>query len=197
MFFILNSWIAFAQGVNNTTTLVGSWIGKLSVGPRELNIGLNIEQQEGYVVCTLDSPDQGVKGIGCYKNLLTDEAIKVTVSAIGASYEAELINGELVGTFSQSGLKLPLTLKRGEYKPLRPQTPAAPLAYTTEEVSFTNEIEDAQLSGTLTYPVNYEGYKRGTIPVVLMISGSYNPQNETCNEAKTKCVKIKTKRATI
>lgn len=25
----------------------------------------------------------------------------------------------------------------------------------------------------------------------------YNPQNETCNEAKTKCVKIKTKRATI
>ena len=61
IFFILNSWIAFAQGVNNTTTLVGSWIGKLSVGPMELNIGLNIEQQEGYVVCTLDSPDQGVK----------------------------------------------------------------------------------------------------------------------------------------
>mgnify|MGYP003301038536 CR=1 FL=1 len=172
IFFILNSWIALAQGVNNTTTLVGSWIGKLSFGSRELNIGLNIEQQDGYVVCTLDSPDQGVKGIGCYKNLLTDEAIKVTVSAIGASYEAEVINGELVGTFSQSGLKLPLTLKRGEYKPLRPQTPTAPFAYTTEEVSFTNETEGAQLSGTLTYPVNYEGYKSGTIPVVLMVSGS-------------------------
>ena len=174
MVLILSSWIALAQGVNNTTTLVGSWIGKLSVGPRELNIGLNIEQQEGYVVCTLDSPDQGVKGIGCYKNLLTDEAIKVTVSAIGASYEAELINGELIGTFSQSGLKLPLTLKRGEYKPLRPQTPIEPFAYTTEEVSFTNETEGevAQLSGTLTYPVNYEGYKSGTVPVVLMVSGS-------------------------
>ena len=173
-FFALSCWnmVLQAQEVNNTTTLAGSWIGKLSFGSRELNIGLNIEQQDGYVVCTLDSPDQGVKGIGCYKNLLTDEAIKVTVSAIGASYEAELINGELVGTFSQSGLKLPLTLKRGEYKPLRPQTPIEPFAYTTEEVSFTNEIEDAQLSGTLTYPVNYEGYKSGTVPVVLMVSGS-------------------------
>lgn len=29
------------------------------------------------------------------------------------------------------------------------------------------------------------------------IYANYNPQNETCNEAKTKCVKIKTKRATI
>ena len=175
-FFALSCWnmVLQAQEVNNTTTLAGSWIGKLSFGSRELNIGLNIEQQDGYVVCTLDSPDQGVKGIGCYKNLLTDEAIKVTVSAIGASYEAELINGELIGTFSQSGLKLPLTLKRGEYKPLRPQTPIEPFAYTTEEVSFTNETEGevAQLSGTLTYPVNYEGYKSGTVPVVLMVSGS-------------------------
>lgn len=30
-----------------------------------------------------------------------------------------------------------------------------------------------------------------------VLKSIYNPQNETCNEAKTKCVKIKTKRATI
>ena len=152
--------------------MVGSWIGKLSFGSRELSIGLNIKQQEGHVVCTLDSPDQGVKGIGCYKNLLTDKAIKVSVPAIGASYEAELVKGNLVGTFSQGGLSLPLILKRGEYKPRRPQTPAEPFTYTTEEVVFENKAEGAQLSGTLTYPVNYEKYKRGTVPVVLMASGS-------------------------
>ena len=148
LFLILSSLSAVAQQVNNTTQLVGSWIGKLSFGSRELNIGLNIEQQEGYVVCSLDSPDQGVKGIGCYKNLLTDDAIKVTVSAIGATYEAELVEGNLVGTFSQGGLSLPLTLKRGEYKPQRPQTPAEPYAYTTEEIVFENKAEGAQLSGT-------------------------------------------------
>ena len=172
LFLILSSLSAVAQQVNNTTQLVGSWIGKLSFGSRELNIGLNIEQQEGYVVCSLDSPDQGVKGIGCYKNLLTDDAIKVTVSAIGATYEAELVEGNLVGTFSQGGLSLPLTLKRGEYKPQRPQTPTEPYAYTTEEIVFENKAEGAQLSGTLTYPVNYEEYRSGTVPVVLMVTGS-------------------------
>ena len=172
LFLILSSLSAVAQQVNNTTQLVGSWIGKLSFGSRELNIGLIIEQQEGYVVCSLDSPDQGVKGIGCYKNLLTDDAIKVTVSAIGATYEAKLVVGNLVGTFSQGGLSLPLTLKRGEYKPQRPQTPAEPYAYTTEEIVFENKAEGAQLSGTLTYPVNYEEYRSGTVPVVLMVTGS-------------------------
>lgn len=169
---IMNSLAAISQEVNNTTALVGSWIGKLSFGTREMNIGLNIEQREGFVVCTLDSPDQGVKGIGCHKNLLNDKAVKVSVPAIGASYEAELVEGNLVGTFSQSGLTLPLTLKRGEYKPLRPQTPAIPFTYTTEEIVFENKEEGAQLSGTLTYPVNFEEYKRGTVPVVLMVSGS-------------------------
>lgn len=37
----------------------------------------------------------------------------------------------------------------------------------------------------------------GKITVYESREGNYNPQNETCNEAKTKCVKIKTKRATI
>ncbi len=172
MVLILSSWIALAQGVNNTTTLVGSWIGKLSFGSRGLNIGLNIEQQDGYVVCTLDSPDQGVKGIGCHKNTLTDTKISLSVPAIGASYEAELVEDTLVGTFSQGGLKLPLTLKRGEYKPRRPQTPTTPLSYTTEEVAFANKAEGAKLSGTLTYPVNFENYKKYSVPVVLMVTGS-------------------------
>lgn len=169
---IMNSLVAISQEVNNTTALVGSWIGKLSFGSREMNIGLNIEQREGFVVCTLDSPDQGVKGIGCHKKLLNDKAVKVSVPAIGASYEAELVEGNLVGTFSQGGLTLPLSLKRGEYKPLRPQTPTTPFTYTTEEIIFENKAEGAQLSGTLTYPVNYEEHKRGTVPVVLMVSGS-------------------------
>ncbi|MBP3290561.1 MAG: alpha/beta fold hydrolase [Alistipes sp.] len=172
MIFILSSWIVLAQGVNNTTTLVGSWIGKLSFGSKGLNIGLNIVQSDGYVVCTLDSPDQGVKGIGCHKNILTDEKISVVVPAIGASYEAELVEEKLVGTFSQGGLKLPLTLERGEYKPVRPQTPTAPFSYTTEEVVFINEAEGAKLSGTLTYPVNFENYKKCSVPVVLMVTGS-------------------------
>lgn len=170
LIFALGTWAASAQVVNNTTTLLGSWIGKLTFGPSELTIVLHIEQAEGYVVCTLDSPDQGAKGIGCYKNLLTDEAISVSVPSLGASYEAELVDGELVGTFAQGGIKLPLTLSRGEYKPVRPQTPVEPYPYKTEEVTFYNEADRATLVGTLIYPIGYETLTN--IPAVVMISGS-------------------------
>lgn len=162
--------VAVAQVVNNTTALLGSWIGKLSFGPSELTIVLNITQEEGYVVCTLDSPDQGAKGIGCYKNLLTDDAISVSVPSLGASYEAELVDGKLVGTFSQGGITLPLTLSRGEYRTNRPQTPTPPYPYNSEEVTFYNAADRATLVGTLTYPTNYASLK--DVPVVIMVSGS-------------------------
>ena len=54
----------------------------------------------------------------------------------------------------------------------RPQTPVGPFVYTTEEVVFRNDAEGAELSGTLTYPVNYGTYKNKSVPVVLMVSGS-------------------------
>lgn len=54
----------------------------------------------------------------------------------------------------------------------RPQTPKEPFPYVTEEVSFTNEAEGATLSGTLTYPVMHHIYPQGSIPVVLMVTGS-------------------------
>lgn len=54
----------------------------------------------------------------------------------------------------------------------RPQTPKEPYPYVTEEVSFANEAEGATLSGTLTYPVMHHIYPQGSIPVVLMVTGS-------------------------
>lgn len=170
LLFILGSWAAMAQAVKSTTELVGTWNGKLTVGPSSLTIVLNIEQADGYVVCTLDSPDQGAKGIGCYKLLLNDQAISVTIPTIGASFTAELQAGELVGSFSQSGINIPLSLKRGEYKPNRPQEPLKPYPYKTEEVTFVNEADHATLAGTLTYPIGYE--ELTNTPVVVLISGS-------------------------
>lgn len=166
----LFSLIGVAQPVQNTTALEGTWNGKLTVGPSSLTIVLHIEQADGYVVCSMDSPDQGAKGIGCYKLLLNDEAISVSIPSIGASYSAQLENENLVGTFSQSGLRIPLTLERGEYKPRRPQVPSEPYPYKTEEVSFVNKEDNATLVGTLTYPIGYESIEN--IPVVVMISGS-------------------------
>ena len=53
--------------VNPTTALLGSWSGKLKVGIMSLTLVLHLEQADGYVAVTLDSPDQGAKGIAAYK----------------------------------------------------------------------------------------------------------------------------------
>ena len=73
---------------------------------------------------------------------------------------------QIVGTFTQMDISLPLTLKPGEDKPNRPQTPQGPFPYTSEEVTFTSS--DVVLNGTLVLP---EGYTR-TTPALVMVTGS-------------------------
>lgn len=164
------SMLALAQVANTAPALIGSWYGKLKVGANSLTLVFHFEQADGYVVCTVDSPDQGAKGLGVYKEYLSEDSVSLKMTNIGAVYRAKLSNGKLVGTFSQLGMNFPLTLEKGEYKPKRPQTPVEPYPYKTEEVTFYNSIDEATLAGTLTYPVGYENMK--DIPVVIMVTGS-------------------------
>lgn len=146
---------AHAQ-VNPTTALEGSWSGKLKVGAMSLTLVLHLEQADGYVKASLDSPDQGAKGISAYKEYLSDDSVAIKVESIGATYRAKLKDGKLDGTFSQSGMTFPLELTKGVTEVKRPQEPKAPYPYETEEVTFKNEVDGATLAGTLTWPVGYD-----------------------------------------
>lgn len=170
--FLLISLAGMAQVASKTTALLGTWTGKLNVGATSLTLVLHFEQADGYVVCTMDSPDQGAKGIGVYKNYLSEDSVSLSVIALGVNYRAKLKDGQLDGTFVQNGLRLPLVLKKGELERRRPQMPAAPYPYKTEDVTFVNQADNATLSGTLTYPVDYETMKEKEVPVVIMVSGS-------------------------
>lgn len=156
--------------VSPTTPLLGSWSGKLKVGVTSLTIVLHLEQADGYVTVSLDSPDQGAKGIPGKKEYLSDDSIAVKVESIGATYRARLKDGNLDGTFSQSGLSFPLIMTKGLPEVKRPQMPQPPYPYTTEEVTFTNDADGATLAGTLTYPIGYD--KKQKPMVVLFVSGS-------------------------
>lgn len=148
----------------------GSWTGKLDLGAMSLNLVLNFTKTaDGKLACTLDSPDQGAKGIAAEVESSDSAKFKVTVSAINASYEGTLTDGELHGTFTQNGYSFPLTMKPGELKRNRPQEPQPPYPYATEEVSFNNSSA-ATLVGTLTLPVDYDAKK--PVPVVIMVTGS-------------------------
>lgn len=171
LFLILFSLIVFASAV--AQSLDGSWKGKLNAGGMELNLVLNFTHgADGKLICTLDSPDQGAKDIPAEVVNDDPKQLKVTVNAIGMSYEAALTEGELRGTFTQGGFSCPLNFKPGTVQLSRPQEPKAPFPYTTEEVAISNSSANVMLSGTLTYPVGYEKITKKDVPVVVMISGS-------------------------
>ncbi|MBP5569529.1 MAG: alpha/beta hydrolase [Prevotella sp.] len=159
--------------VQPTTALQGSWSGNLNVGSTSLTMVLHLEQADGHVVITLDSPDQGVKGIGTFKEFLSDDSLAIKVEQIGMTYRAKLKDGKLDGTFSQNGMKIPLVLIRGDVAEVkRPQNPQLPFPYETEEVTFHNEADGATLAGTLTYPVGFGKQSKNKPVVVLFVSGS-------------------------
>lgn len=164
-FCLLLSWAgAFAQ-----KPIEGDWMGKLNLGPQSLTIVLHVNcNAQGKVECTLDSPDQGVKGIAVETDYCSSDSISVSIASLALSFQGKLKGDEIVGTFIQ-GQSFPLILKRGEEKLNRPQNPVAPYPYKTEEVAFKNVADGATLVGTLSYPV---GYKKGKTPVVLMVTGS-------------------------
>ena len=111
--FMLISFAGIAQIASKTSALLGTWTGKLNVGATSLTLVFHFEQADGNVVCTMDSPDQGAKGIGVYKNYLSEESVSLSVITLGVNYRAKLKDGQLNGTFVQNGLRLPLVLKKG------------------------------------------------------------------------------------
>ena len=156
--------------VNPTTALVGSWSGDLNVGPMSLTLVLHLKQADGYVEATLDSPDQGARGLSAEKEYLSDDSLAIKLDYIGMTYRARLKEGKLDGTFMQNGVELPLVLTRGTFERKRPQCPQPPYPYETEEVMFPNVTDFATLAGTLTWPVSYDHQQKPT--VVLLVSGS-------------------------
>lgn len=140
----------------------GTWSGKIEVQGMKLPLVFHLNEENP----TMDSPDQGARGIPIAVERDATGKITIKISSIGATYEGQWTSGEIVGTFRQWGTSLPLTLVPGEEKVNRPQTPKAPFPYTTEEVSFANG--DAVLKGTLVLPA---GYTKKT-PVLIMVTGS-------------------------
>lgn len=140
----------------------GTWTGKIAVQGLKLQLVFHLDGEHP----TMDSPDQGAKGIPVQVERAEPGALTVRIPVANAEYRGQLTGNELVGTFTQHGVAFPLVLTPGEPALNRPQTPRPPYPYTQEEVSFANG--DAVLKGTLTLP---KSYTRAT-PVLLMITGS-------------------------
>ncbi|MGM9768839.1 MAG: alpha/beta hydrolase family protein [Candidatus Cryptobacteroides sp.] len=140
----------------------GTWSGKLEVQGIRLALVFHLDGENP----TMDSPDQGAKGIPIEVNKTATGSIAINIPSIGAIYEGQWLIKQIVGTFTQMGASFPLTLTPGAEKLKRPQSPAGPFPYVQEEVSFMNG--NAVLKGTLTIP---ENSTRKT-PALIMVTGS-------------------------
>ena len=152
-------------------TLVGSWTGELEVGLQKLRLVFRLDTNaQGIPVGFFDSPDQGAKDIPIRVEHWGNDSLALAVPAISATYQGRYRDGQIDGTFAQSGFRFPLLLKPGTVEQNRPQTPQPPFPYAMEEVRFTNPDDGTILAGTLVYPVDYT--LACPVPVVLLVTGS-------------------------
>lgn len=160
---------AFSQHVS------GSWRGVLKVQVIQLRIVINISKTGDGYTATLDSPDQGAKGIPVTSISFENTTLKFSVANLGVEYEGTFAqDSTITGTFKQAGQSFPLDFTRSTEKEkelVRPQDPVKPYPYYEEEISFENKEARIKLAGTLTMPK-----KEGYFPIVILISGS-GPQN--------------------
>ncbi len=152
--------------------LVGSWSGKLKLQSGiQLTVVFNISYSDGKYSSTLDSPDQGVKGIPCGEVKVEYDSVKIDVPVIAGGYRGKinLESKTISGIWTQAGSSFELDLEYSKefVGPNRPQEPKPPFPYNSENVKFFNEKDSLTLGGTLTYPK--EGDK---FPAVVLISGS-------------------------
>lgn len=164
---IMNSFL-FAQ----STTICDNWSGILSVQGHHVKLVFKISKDHETLKASMDSPDQKAFDIPLditYDGLQLRLSYNNNYIEYFGTYQTDSISG----VFKQSGLTIPLNLFRDSIttKQRRPQTPAEPYPYHSEEVAFKNEKDGITLSGTLTTPLNVKSF-----PVVVLISGS-GPQN--------------------
>ena len=149
----------------------GSWMGKLSAGGVELRLVFNFTLSEADTIkATLDSPDQAAQGIPLGRVTLAGDTLYISAPMLLGSYKGAMVSDSLVtGSWTQAGKSYPLDVRR-QGAPVvinRPQEPKPPFPYKSEDVTFSNKVENFDLAGTLTLP---EG--SGPFPAVVLISGS-------------------------
>jgi len=157
--------------------IAGVWQGKLDIQGYKLRIVFNIKKDKEKLIATMDSPDQGAKGIKVDKVIYQENKIELILSSINGKYEGIIESEKIKGKWIQNGMSFPLNLKKSKkaFQINRPQEPKKPYPYLEEEVAIYNKKANIKLGGTLTIPRG-----KGPFPAVILITGS-GPQdrNET------------------
>lgn len=164
--------------------LSGRWEGTLHFNGHQIPLVFHFEEQPAGLKATLDSPSQAAFGIDIDSLRLKKDSLVLLLPRMGATYKGKISPDfqRMQGEWMQGGVSLPLDLQKTaeEAGVQRPQEPAEPLPYYSEDVYFENERDGITLAGTFTRPK-----EEGQYPAVVLVSGS-GPQDrdETLMEHK-------------
>ena len=154
--------------------ITGQWNGVLKIQGIQLRVVFNITKTDNGFSSTMDSPDQGAKGIPVTATTFGNAKLKLEITNARIEYAGELKENKIIGTFKQNGQEFPMDLSREQVEKQsvkRSQEPTKPYSYYAEDVTFQNNQANITLAGTLTLPK-----KEGNFPAVILITGS-GPQN--------------------
>ena len=172
--------LLLTAGCLSAQNLTGYWEGKIGVTKSDsLTIGLQIEYQGDTLYIELDSPDQYFTGQPASKISFEDSVLSFRVPEFGLSYKGTLsTDGQyFTGVCTQHKQKFDCRLSQGAQRKSfpRPQTPAPPYPYRTEEVNFRDrDGKKGLIYGTLTMP------KEQPKGLIIFISGSgWQDRDET------------------
>jgi pimeloyl-ACP methyl ester carboxylesterase len=155
----------------------GAWMGTLDTGAIQLRVVFHIANTVDGLTATLDSLDQGVKGMPVTSVTRDAAALKMEVKSIAGGFEGRIApdRSSITGNWTQGGGSIPLLLKpvkdEAALEPRRPQNPVKPYPYREEEVTYENRAQNVTLAATLTLPQG-----KGPFPAVVLITGS-GPQD--------------------
>ncbi len=102
---------AAAKSTPITKELEGSWEGTLDAGGKQLRLVLKLANQPSGATGTLVSVDQGGQELPVEAITQSGSSLKFAVRSVGGSYEGELKDGQITGTWMQGPGKLPLVFK--------------------------------------------------------------------------------------
>jgi fermentation-respiration switch protein FrsA (DUF1100 family) len=157
-----------------------AWAGFLKpTATDSIKIIFNIQYEDNRLSgATLDLPEQFTFGLKATKFSLQNDSLQLFFANIGISYSGYFQDETfLVGTYLQSGKKIPLNLTPTQpvLPPNRPQTPKPPFPYLEEEITMNDHTGAPNIKGTLTFPE--VGDCKATL--ILLCGSGWKDRDET------------------
>ena len=97
-------------------TLLGPWNAKLELPTTIIPLELVFEKNdEGKLAGTINTPNSTKIPAGLEEIEFAGGVFSFSITAIQAKYKGKFINNEIIGEWNQSGMTIPVSLKKGYY----------------------------------------------------------------------------------